>query len=670
MRILLIRRDNIGDLVCTTPVFRALRQHFPQARIDVLVNSYNAAILDRNPDVDHVYVYTKAHHRTRESVAAVFWRRVQVIRALRQVRYDWILLGNTRYNPRLVNWARWLNGRKVIGLTREGEPRTGLDIAITPPAHAVHEVESLMCLLQPFGIHQGEAQLRLVPDPKLALQARQRFSEEPLWIGLHLSARRPKQRWPEPAFVALIQSLCAQPRVRVALFWAPGLSTDPFHPGDDAKAQSVLAAVDPAMVMPCPTPSLPELVAGVSCVDVFVCADGGAMHVAAALGKPVVCLFGDADPAQWRPWGVPQRVLQAPDKDVASIPVAAVLRAVSEVWAWRSGSHPPPAAAAASMVFSSRHVLAKPVTGAVVLLGKGLDGLAEACQGLPLHVHRRVPETLDAVRFCLIDYLGWIRRPMALWRLKRRLNRAGVPLIGWNRDAPWHKGAKPWRMRLGACLGLLDFYATHSLQDAQRFPGHLVYLANGVWNERYHLSGKTLAQLRDPAQYEVDVSFLGNMDAKSYPEMWPRVQLLERLRLALEAEGYSVAWYDSQNMSVPEQVARIQKSRINLSIGAACDETGVSWGMPERCFGIPASGGFLLSDFRLHALLHFQVGQTWAQFTDMDDALRQIRYYLQHFAQSRDLAEASHHAMLSAETYRHRVELLLEMSACWQAQHP
>ena len=62
MKILIIRRDNIGDLACTTPAIAVLRQHFPEAEIGALVNSYNAEVLRGNPNVDHVFVYQKLKH--------------------------------------------------------------------------------------------------------------------------------------------------------------------------------------------------------------------------------------------------------------------------------------------------------------------------------------------------------------------------------------------------------------------------------------------------------------------------------------------------------------------------------------------------------------------------------------------------------------------------------
>ena len=58
-RILIIRRDNIGDLICTTPLLHAARRQFPEAYIAVLASSYNVAVLDRNPDVDDVFVFLK-----------------------------------------------------------------------------------------------------------------------------------------------------------------------------------------------------------------------------------------------------------------------------------------------------------------------------------------------------------------------------------------------------------------------------------------------------------------------------------------------------------------------------------------------------------------------------------------------------------------------------------
>jgi ADP-heptose:LPS heptosyltransferase len=76
---------------------------------------------------------------------------------------------------------------------------------------------------------------------------------------------------------------------------------------------------------------LSRLIAALSLCDIVVCADGGAMHVAAALGKPIVCFFGDSPPEVWRPWGVPYRLLRSSSRVVSDISVEEALAAFMEL---------------------------------------------------------------------------------------------------------------------------------------------------------------------------------------------------------------------------------------------------------------------------------------------------------------------------------------------------
>ena len=70
MNILVIRVDNIGDLICTTPIFQALKSRYPQAKLSVLVNTYNQEVIANNPYVDNIVVYQKTTHSFKVVAAA------------------------------------------------------------------------------------------------------------------------------------------------------------------------------------------------------------------------------------------------------------------------------------------------------------------------------------------------------------------------------------------------------------------------------------------------------------------------------------------------------------------------------------------------------------------------------------------------------------------------
>ena len=154
-KILLIRRDNIGDLVCTTPMFQALREKYPDARICALVNSYNVAVIRENSYLDEIFVYTKAKHQHRtQSAVGIYWNRLCMMWRLRRDHYDYVITASARFQPRSLRVARFMRPRHIIGFVEAG--RRGVqhvDIAIPYNLpRPLHEAEDVFRLLQPLGI--------------------------------------------------------------------------------------------------------------------------------------------------------------------------------------------------------------------------------------------------------------------------------------------------------------------------------------------------------------------------------------------------------------------------------------------------------------------------------------------------------------------------------------
>ncbi len=322
-RILVIRRDNIGDLVCTTPLFAALRQRFPSAHIALLTNTYAEPVVHDNPDLNAIHVYEKGKHAKAWRRPAAYWRRAQMLMALRRTRFDCTILAAASYYYRGIKLARWV-GAPTIGFAGDHGEREGVDHALARPTRPIHEVEDLFQLLAPLGIDGPIPPLTFAVDPELLRRAQAALIKEGLKpIGLHISAREQENRWAPENFIELIRQGASR-GLSFALFWSPGTTKTAEHPGYDEVARHILSATSGLPVVGYRTAGIPELAAGLACCQRVVGSDGGHVHVAAAVGTPVLGLYCDYKVVHWRPWGENHKVLSA--RRVGDIPVAEVLQ--------------------------------------------------------------------------------------------------------------------------------------------------------------------------------------------------------------------------------------------------------------------------------------------------------------------------------------------------------
>lgn len=315
-KILIIRRDNIGDLVCTTPAFAALRQHFPEAEIGALVNSYNAEVLRGNPNVDRVFVYQKLKHAGgMANQFKALSERLKLIAQLRRWKPDVTILAKSSYDLRGLNFARQIGAKSIIGYVPDDLSKAKALPTIrlkTPVFDAIHEVEAVNQMLKPLGVDTVLGPLQVYPDAPTVARLVNALPPAQRRIALHISAREPERRWGVENFIALAQYILhTQEDTQILLFWAPGKADDPHHPGDDEAAATLMSAIDSNRLVPMPTQNLTELIAALSLCDLFIGTDGGAMHLAVALNKQVLALFENLPGKlnHWYPWRVPNRVV-------------------------------------------------------------------------------------------------------------------------------------------------------------------------------------------------------------------------------------------------------------------------------------------------------------------------------------------------------------------------
>ena len=303
LNILIIRRDNIGDLLCTTPLLQALKDQLNVDRLDVVTNAYVAPVLKGTYFIDNLYIYHKLKHG-HTSFFKVISERLRLIFNLRQHHYDYILA----FDQRALNLARYLRKTKVLTPIQDWTHQT--------------EVERAWELGQRIG-------LRGMPGP-LAVPSYHSSSDKKnvKTLGIHISARRVKQQYPIVQWAQLIRALHdLDTKLTFHIFWSPGDSKNPMHPGDDDKALILKKELKDLPVKFIPTPTLESLIKSIQTCGSMIMADGGAMHIAAALNRPIIALFGDSNPKRWRPWGVPYTLMQNKTEHVKDIEVSKIVDA-------------------------------------------------------------------------------------------------------------------------------------------------------------------------------------------------------------------------------------------------------------------------------------------------------------------------------------------------------
>ena len=303
MNILIIRRDNIGDLLCTTPLLQGLKDQLKVSRLDVVTNSYVAPILRGSHLIDGLYIYHKLKHGHTSFLKAAF-ERFRLIFNLRKNHYDYILA----FDHRALNLTRYLRKTKVLMPIQDWADQT--------------EVERVWELGQRLG-------LKGLPGPLvLSLYSSSSDIKNTKILGIHISARRIRQQYPTTQWIKLIRALHdLDTKLIFHIFWSPGDSKSPMHPGDDDKAVILKEELKDLPVNFMPTPTLESLIESIQTCGSMIMADGGAMHIAAALNRPIIALFGDSNPKRWRPWGVPYKVLQKNTEDVKDIEPSKIIDA-------------------------------------------------------------------------------------------------------------------------------------------------------------------------------------------------------------------------------------------------------------------------------------------------------------------------------------------------------
>ena len=298
-RFLLVRLGALGDIVHAIPVAAALRKAFPAARIDWLVSAKHRELLDLVPVIDRRLVINDrpSHAGGRQADGSSLW---QAIRLLRRASYDVAIDLQGLLKSAVLSRAS--GARRVVGFApsylRERLARLFYTHVYDPgcsglydPRETRHVVEINLGLLRPLGItaEAAEFPIERIDSPvarELGAAAGGRYAL------LNPGAAWPNKRWPPSRLGAIAARLRERHGLRSIVLWGPG---------EEALAQEV-ASTSAGAALLSPRTTIADLVAIVRGAAVMLSGDTGPTHVAAAVGTPIVGLYGPTRAQRNGPW--------------------------------------------------------------------------------------------------------------------------------------------------------------------------------------------------------------------------------------------------------------------------------------------------------------------------------------------------------------------------------
>ncbi len=296
IRKILIRTTNwIGDAVMTTPAMAAVRASFPEAELVVVANPLVAELFKPHPHCDRVLVWDKrGDHRGALGLArfADLLRRESFdLAVLFQNALEAALMAYLARIPRRLGYRRDLRGP----LLTHGAP-------CGPRERRLHHTEYYLHLLRVFGIEGGNGALCLTCTETEREWAATALAAGDLWIAINPGASYGSaKRWFPDRFAAVADALAQTYGARIVVTGGPG----EIPLGNDL----VAAAHAPCLNLVGRT-SVRQMMAVLSRCRLMVTNDSGPMHVAAALGVPIVALFGPTDHTTTSPHTVAHRIVR------------------------------------------------------------------------------------------------------------------------------------------------------------------------------------------------------------------------------------------------------------------------------------------------------------------------------------------------------------------------
>ena len=295
-RILVTRTDRIGDVILSLPAIKAMRKAFPDAYIAVMVQPRIDDILKGNPNIDEVIVYDK--NKKHKGIL----KNLGFIKGLRSKKFDMVL---NLHSTKRINLLCFLAGiPRRIGYARGKADFLLTDkIEYTKKLGEKHEAEYSLDILRYLGINPEFSNPSICVQQEDVEKAGEMLKSLGInngekFVILHAGASCKSKMWPLENFAKTGDMLIENLKIKVMINLAPG-QVD--------LGEKVRGMMKNKPVFFCDPTTLGELAALFKKANLVISNDSGPAHIAAAVGCPVISIFGRSQlglsPVRWRPLG-------------------------------------------------------------------------------------------------------------------------------------------------------------------------------------------------------------------------------------------------------------------------------------------------------------------------------------------------------------------------------
>lgn len=298
LKILILKPSSLGDVVQALPVLRLLKHHLPFSEIYWWIDSGLAPLLEGDPDLTGIVRFDRKRWaglvHWPEMLRSIAWMRAQ--------KFDWAI--DLQGLARSGAFAWLANGQLLAGLDEAREGARGFyDIIVPRASFHTHAVDWYLAVLPRLGVPVHNHFIWLPERPLIVAAINSKWpTDRRRWIALQPGARWLNKRWPAENFANLTRLLGAEfPDTAFAILGS----------ADDRPLGDIISQAAPERCLNLAgQTSLPEVVEWLRRCDLMVTNDTGPMHVAAALGKPVIAICGPTEPHRTGPYGQWERVVQ------------------------------------------------------------------------------------------------------------------------------------------------------------------------------------------------------------------------------------------------------------------------------------------------------------------------------------------------------------------------